>query len=308
MANTKFCQGISDISDSYTGFIIDTWGVLHDSEKVFDGAIECLKELKSRKKFVLLMSNSELRSVQMAKNLEKMGLPEGMYSEILTAGEMLYHGINQQKDAVFSGLGKTCYLIGGERTRTFLEQTDTELVKNLDDASYLMVSGWDNLEGEVADYEDKLRESIRRRMKIICINPDSRALLGTNYKTKTIQISRRIQELGGVVQMIGKPYKPMFHHAIHILHRNDIYPGQTVMIGDTMAHDITGASLVNMDTCLVRSGMHAPVFKNATTPADVNKVLMMLVNQYNNIRPTYLVDRLKWGKALPDRKHKKRAG
>ncbi|HRK97980.1 MAG: TIGR01459 family HAD-type hydrolase [Alphaproteobacteria bacterium] len=307
MPNTKFCQGISDISDSYTGFIIDTWGVLHDSEKVFDSAVECLKELKARKKFVLLMSNSELRSVEMAENLKKMGLPDGLYSQILTSGELLYNGITHQKDPVFEGLGQACYLIGGERARKFLSALDQiKIVEKLEDASFLLVSGWDNLDGNVAKYEEILRETIRRRMKILCINPDSRALLGTNYKTGTIQISRRVQELGGVVQMIGKPYKPIFHHAIHILHNNDIYPGQTVMIGDTMAHDITGATLVNMDTCLVRSGMHSPVFKNAATPADVNKILGMLVSQYNNIRPSYLVDRLKWGKALPDRKHRKR--
>lgn len=69
MPNTKFCHGISDISDSYTGFIIDTWGVLHDSERVFDGAMECLKELKARKKFVLLMSNSELDAAHMRLSL-----------------------------------------------------------------------------------------------------------------------------------------------------------------------------------------------------------------------------------------------
>jgi len=31
--STKFCQGISDISDSYAGFIIDQWGVLHDGSE-----------------------------------------------------------------------------------------------------------------------------------------------------------------------------------------------------------------------------------------------------------------------------------
>lgn len=306
MPNTKFCQGISDISDSYTGFIIDTWGVLNNSEKVFEGAIECLKELKGRKKFILLMSNSELTASDMAIQLKKMGLPDGLYDEILTSGELLKKGIAEQSNTTFSNLGKSCYLIGGDRAKSFLSQTDVEIVNDIQDASFLMISGWDNLEKEVSDYEDLLRETIRRRLKIICINPDSRALLGSNYKTKTLQISKRIQELGGVIQMIGKPYKPMFHHAIHILHNNDIYPGQTVMIGDSMAHDITGAMLVNMDTCLVRSGMHSPIFKNAATPADVNKVLNMLIGQYNSVRPTYLVDRLKWGKALPDRKHRKR--
>lgn len=308
MPNTKFCHGISDISDSYTGFIIDTWGVLHDTERVFDGAVECLKELKARKKFVLLMSNSELDAAHMRISLKELGLAENLYSDILTSGELLSYGIKTQKDGVFEGMGKNCYLIGGDRARKFLEDNQVKIVKYLEDASFMLISGWDYLEGDIASYETLLREAIRKKIKILCINPDSRALLGNNYKTATVNISRRIQELGGVVHMIGKPYKPIFYHAIHILHRNDIYPGQTVMVGDTMAHDIVGASLVNMDTCLVRSGMHAPIFKNSATPADVNKALNILINQYNNVRPTYLVDRLKWGKALPDRKHKKRAG
>ena len=37
-----------------------------------------------------------------------------------------------------------------------------------------------------------------------------------------------------------------------------------------------------------------------------SRALNILILQYNNVRPTYLVDRLKWGRALPDRKHKKR--
>lgn len=306
MPNTKFCHGISDISDSYTGFIIDTWGVLHDSERAFEGALDCLKELKARKKFVMLMSNSELDATQMKQSLKDLGLADNLYSEILTSGELLSYGLVNQKDSVFESVGKSCYLIGGDRASAFLSNNKVQIVQHLEDASFMLISGWDYLEGDIANYENLLRDAIRRKIKILCINPDSRALLGTNYKTATINISRRIQELGGVVHMIGKPYKPIFHHAIHILHRNDIYPGQTVMIGDTMAHDIVGASLVNMDTCLVRSGMHAPIFKNSATAADVNKSLNILVNQFNNVRPTYLVDRLKWGKALPDRKHKKR--
>ena len=51
LVNTKFCQGLSDISDSYAGFIIDQWGVLHDGEHVYDGVFDCLKELQARKKF-----------------------------------------------------------------------------------------------------------------------------------------------------------------------------------------------------------------------------------------------------------------
>ncbi|HEY8190861.1 MAG TPA: HAD hydrolase-like protein, partial [Alphaproteobacteria bacterium] len=77
-------------------------------------------------------------------------------------------------------------------------------------------------------------------------------------------------------------------------------------VGDTMAHDIVGAASVDMDTCLVKNGLHYGAFKACHTAGDVDKALNTLTLQYNNVRPTYLVDRLKWGKALPDRKHKKR--
>lgn len=306
MANTKFCQGISDISDSYTGFIIDTWGVLHDGEKVFESAIECLKELKARNKFVLLLSNSEMDAAQTAAELKKLGLPEGYYSEILTSGELLKQGIEKQGEGVFAGLGKTCFLIGGERSRNFLKGVNVDIVEKIENATFLFISGWDDLTQDIAAYEDVLREAVRRRIKVLCVNPDGRAMQTINFSTGPAMIAKRLQELGGVVQMIGKPYKPIYHHAIKILHNNDIYPGQTVMVGDSMGHDIIGGALVNMDTCLVKNGVHSPVFKVADSPASVNKILNTLISQYNSIRPSYLVDRLKWGKALPDRKHRKR--
>jgi HAD superfamily hydrolase (TIGR01459 family) len=307
MPNTKFCQGISDISDSYTGFILDTWGVLHNGKELYDAVPECLKELKTRKKFVLLMTNSDRREAELVADFEKMGLPRDMYSAVLTSGEMLWKGFHDQQ-GVFAGLGQTCYLIGGERTRDFLGTTPITEEKDIKKAGFLLISGWDTLDKNVQVYDEVLREAVRRRIKAICIHPDSRALLGANYATGSVQIAMRFQEIGGVVTMIGKPYKPMFHECIKILHQNEIYPGQTVMIGDTMAHDILGASLVNMDTCLVRNGIHSGMFKNAATLADVNKILNALVAQYNHVRPTYLVDKLKWGKALPDRKHRRRPG
>jgi HAD superfamily hydrolase (TIGR01459 family) len=307
MANTKFCQGISDISDSYTGFIIDTWGVIHDGEKVSESAVECLKELKSRQKFVLLMSNTELNAVEAAAALKKLGVPDGLYNNILTSGELLKHGIqNQQNDPVFSGLGKIAYVIGGDRIRNFLKNTQVEITDDINLATFMIISGWDALKSDVSTFEDVLRVAVRKRLKVLCVNPDGRTLQEVTYATGPALIAKRLQELGGVVQMMGKPYKPIYHHAIKILHDNNIYPGQTVMVGDSMGHDIIGGALVNMDTCLIRNGLHSPLFKTADSPASVNKILNNLIGQFNSIRPTYLVDRLKWGKALPDRKHRKR--
>jgi ribonucleotide monophosphatase NagD (HAD superfamily) len=114
-------------------------------------------------------------------------------------------------------------------------------------------------------------------------------------------LARRYQDFGGVVHYIGKPHEPIYKHCIKILQDQEIYPGQTIMIGDSLTHDILGGNTVNIDTCLVKTGLHEGAFQNATTPQGVDKALTLLANQYNGVRPKYLAESLKWGDPLPDR-------
>lgn len=306
MPTTKFCQGISDISDSYNAFIIDQGGVIHNGEQLYPDVVDCLKEIRNRKKAVILLSNSDLRADESAKFLKDLGLGPAAYDAIVTSGELLWQGLKERNDGVFKDLPDEVYLIGGKRARAFMADLPVTVVDDIAEAKALLIAGWDMPDKEPASYEDILKKAVQKRMKCLCVNPDSRALLGTNYVGSHGTIARRYQEMGGVVYFIGKPHKPIFQHCVNILQKFDVYPGQTVVIGDTMAHDILGGALMNMDTCLIKNGFHAPIFRNAKTPGDVNKTLNILTAQYNHVRPTYLVDRLKWGKALPDRKHKKR--
>ena len=74
LIKTRLCKGLSDISDSYSGFIIDQWGVLHDGKTPYEGVVECLKELKSRKKHVIILSNSGKRAEENKERLKKIGI------------------------------------------------------------------------------------------------------------------------------------------------------------------------------------------------------------------------------------------
>lgn len=306
LVNTKFCQGISDISDSYAGFIVDQWGVLHDGEQVYDGVIDCLKELQARKKYVIILSNSGKRAENNKKRLEDLGISRNMYNCLVTSGEVTWQGLHDQTDGYFEKIGKKCLIISRGGDRSIVEGLDIEVVDNPKDANFLLISGSDAPDKTLEDYEPILRDSARYRLKAICANPDSLGIMGSKNIMGPGTLAARYKDFGGVVEYIGKPHQYIFQHCIRILQGQDIYPGQTVMIGDTMAHDILGGSLVNIDTCLVKRGLHSNVFKNASHPAEVDKALDILVRQYNNVRPKYLVDDMIWGKALPDRKHKKR--
>ncbi len=307
MAKTKFCQGISDISDSYSAFILDQWGVLHNGEHVYEGVIECLKELKGRKKHIIILSNSGKRAEQNRERLKEMGIGPSLYDELVTSGEIAWQGLKDQDEGAFKNIGTKCFLMSRGGDKSIVEGLDVELVSNIEDADFMMISGSDAPEKTMVNYyEPLLKIAIRKRLKAICANPDSRALIGDNYVLGPGMIARRYEDFGGVVHYIGKPHKPIFQHCIKLLQAKEIYPGQTVMVGDTMAHDIIGAAAMDIDTCLVKNGIHYGAFKNCMSPSDVDRALNILVLQYHNVRPTYLVNRLHWGKALPDRKHKKR--
>jgi len=304
---TKFCQGISDISDSYAGFIIDQWGVLHDGEKPYEGVVECLKELQSRKKYVIILSNSGKRSETNKERLKKIGIGPSLYNEILTSGEMAWQGLSEQSEGFFRDLGKKAYIICRGGDRSVVNDTGIEIVEDINYADFLIISGADSPEMTLEDYEPVLKGAVRNGLIALCANPDSRGVMGSQYIMGPGTLARRYQDFGGVVHYIGKPHQPIFQQCIRKLQEREIYPGQTIMIGDAMGHDILGANLVNIDSCLVRGGLHAPAFKKADTPLEVNKALTILVNQFNNVRPKYLVETLRWGDPLPDRKHKKRA-
>ena len=72
--SNNFKCGMKDIADNYDAFLLDQWGVLHDGTKAYDGAINCLNELLSRGKLIVLLSNSSKRLGNSMKKLDAMGI------------------------------------------------------------------------------------------------------------------------------------------------------------------------------------------------------------------------------------------
>ena len=306
ISKTKFCAGISDISDSYSGFIIGEWGVLHDGEKFFDGVIECLTELKDRQKQVIILTNSGRRSEQDSERLKDLGISDDLYNYIITSGEITWQGLNNQSDGYFKSIGKKCVLINKKEDSSIVENLGIEIVDNPKEATFLLIAGVDAPSKTIEDYEPLLKQCARYNLKAICANPDSLGMLGAINIFGPGTLAMRYKDFGGIVEYVGKPHSMIFQHCIKLLQERDVYPGQTVVIGDAMAHDILGGMLVNIDTCLVKRGIHSSVFKVCENPADIDRALNILVRQYNNVRPDYLVENFEWGRVLPDRKHKKR--
>ncbi|HPF78714.1 MAG TPA: TIGR01459 family HAD-type hydrolase [Alphaproteobacteria bacterium] len=306
MAKTKFCAGISDISDSYMGCIIDDWGVLHDGEDAFPGTVDCLKELKERKKHIIILTNDRKRADEKKVELKKMGIGPSLYNQIVTPTEIIQHGLREQKEDIFKDIGERAYVITRRGDLSMLDDTGIEVVDDVEQADFVLLLGMDYPMKTLEDYENVIRRAIQKRLKAICANQDSKGLIGTNFLNGPGLLARRYEDAGGIVHYIGKPHQYIFKYCIEPFKKVDVFPSHTVMLGDTMAHDVLGANAVGIDTCLFKSGLHAANFMHCTTLKEVDNTLKNLIIQYNNVMPKYLVDEMRWGNALPDRKHKKR--
>ena len=306
MAKTKFCAGLSDISDSYMGCLIDDKGVLHDGEDAFPGTVDCLKELKERKKHIIILCNDRKRADEKKVELKKMGIGPSLYHHIVTPTEVIRQGLTERQDDIFKNLGERAFVITRRGDLSMLDDIDIDIVDDIEQADFVLLLGMDYPKQTLEDYDATIRRAIQRRLKAVCANQDSQALIGSNFLIGPGLLARRYEDAGGIVHYIGKPHNLIFKHCIGLLQKQDIYPSHTVMLGDTMAHDVLGAHAMDIDTCLFKSGLHAANFAHCEDLKQVDNTLKNLIIQYNNVMPTYLVDEMRWGNALPDRKHKKR--
>ena len=68
--------------------------------------------------------------------------------------------------------------------------------------------------------------------------------------------------MGGVVHLYGKPHLPIYRAMEAAL---DCAPERLLMVGDSLHHDIHGATGAGWDSVLIQAGVHAPDLQDLTT-------------------------------------------
>lgn len=302
---SNFCQGLYELMDSYDGFIMDQWGVLHNGMHPYEGVIDCLNHLKQQKKQVVILSNSAKRSTDNVERLKKLGIKPGLYKEVVTAGEVTWQGLKEQKDPPFKGLGKKCYLVSRQDDRVLLEGLDIEVVSDVAEAQFILITGFDAHAMKLEDLDPVFKKAIGKRLPAICANPDMVTVYGHERSIGPGAVAHRYQELGGAAHYIGKPHKTIFRYCLPLL--DGIIPSRILVIGDSLQHDIAGAVAVDMDSAFITSGIHASAFKPDMTDTQKRKVMEQMAQSYGGIRPTWILDGLVWQTAEAVLRERERA-
>ena len=113
--------GFAPLADRFDGFILDLWGVIHDGVNAFPHAVDCLARLREAGKRTLLLSNVPRPNDAAQALMRGMGIPDDLYTDILTSGEAVRRALRSPPDLWWAELGQRVFHLGPERDRGVME-------------------------------------------------------------------------------------------------------------------------------------------------------------------------------------------
>ncbi|HEY2131436.1 MAG TPA: TIGR01459 family HAD-type hydrolase [Acetobacteraceae bacterium] len=248
--------GFADLADSYDGFIIDLWGVVHDGVTPYDGAVECLTRLRAAGKPTVLLSNAPRRAYVAQKAMREMGIPDDLYTGILTSGEVTHSLLRDRNDPWFANLGGRVFHIGQARDLNVLETLPVQLVDTPADADFMLNTGPHEERSltDVSAYEDVLAACLAAGLPMVCANPDLEVIREGGRWICAGAVAQRYEALGGTARWIGKPDPAVYAPVLDML---DLPPRRILAVGDALRTDMAGAKAAGVDGCWVLGGIHA---------------------------------------------------
>lgn len=276
---------IYEIIDDYDLIVFDIWGVFCEGNTPYQKAINTAQDIMRNKNCVFL-TNAPRMSLDIAQNLEKLGLKPNL-SQVFTAGEMSRQMLQNPKD-YFDIQYLRLYNIGIECHTNMWKGLEVQEVQNVADANLIIMSrNCDATEIELSmSIHQDLNVGIDKKIKMLCTNPDK----GSPNAVRKIHCAGHFAELyqnmGGKVFYAGKPFEPIFQHMWERTGRID--KSKVLMIGDTLDTDILGANRFGIHNALVYSGNLMPVIQSARNVSDQIKLINKVASEAG-IVPQHLI-------------------
>jgi HAD superfamily hydrolase (TIGR01459 family) len=239
-------NGLSEIAQNYDAMLIDQFGVIHDGQKLYSGALEVLAKLQHLKIPIVVMTNSGKRAHANVARLVKMGVPRAQFMDAVSSGEVAFQSLKVKRAFLIGKRGEDYGFDGVE----FVEPAQAEV---------MLILGSNAPETSLTDYQNILRDV---KLPALCCNPDKLMLTPQGLQPAPGAIAALYQEMGGEVSWIGKPYPSIYQHAVNLLGN----PARVLCVGDSAEHDVAGGRGAGLDTLLVQQGVSAQLSETEIEP------------------------------------------
>lgn len=246
-------EGLQSLADRYDLVLCDVWGVLHNGVKAYETASEALTRFRAKGGRVVLVSNAPRPGASVGTQLDGFGVPRTAYDAIVTSGDLTRLAIQERIDRVV-------HHIGPPRDMPIYAGLDVRF-GSIDEADYVVCSGFDNDEEEtVEDYRAQLEAMRGRDLLMVCANPDLIVERGTMILPCAGTIALAYEEMGGKVFYAGKPHGPVYDRALAVaaeMAGRPILKERVLAVGDAIRTDIAGAVGFGIDSLMIARGIHA---------------------------------------------------
>jgi len=225
----------------FKGFLIDLAGVLHDKDKIIQGAIEAIDLLKEKGYKYRFMSNTtQKRRKTIAIKLKKLGL-NIKEEEIFTPPIAAINYLREKKK-------NRCFLISTGDIHEDFEENGI----NLTDSKVDCVIIGDAAEKFGFNRLNKAFRLIQEGAEIIALEKDKYWMGSDGYMLSAGPFVVGLEyATDKKATVMGKPSKTFFEMGLSEI---NLKPSEVAMIGDDIYTDISGAQNCGLKGILVKTG------------------------------------------------------
>jgi HAD superfamily hydrolase (TIGR01459 family) len=259
----KLTPHFSALAANYDVVLSDVWGVTHNGITAFPEACAALTRYRENGGTVILITNAPRRGEAVAKQLDELfHVPRSAYDGIASSGDVTCGVMAQRPD-------QSVFHLGPQRDISIFEGLSVRFA-GVEEADYVVCTGLFNDDVETAEsYRDMLGVMRRRKLFMLCANPDVVVDRGDRLVYCAGAIADLYGSLGGEVLYAGKPYRPIYEMALAKAEkaRGEKVPLSRVLaIGDSVRTDLKGATRFGIDCLFVTAGIHAEELGNRDAP------------------------------------------
>jgi ribonucleotide monophosphatase NagD (HAD superfamily) len=306
-------QSFKELAAKYDAFILDQFGVLHNGVTTLDGVPECIEYLHKQGKKLIILSNTSAPSSAALAKLSKLGLSADLFCGAITSGEeaskyirAVYGSDAAPRRALLFTWDPFTDPRNPRLTVTpedFLHECGSvEVASSIEDADFVLFHGseiWyrgnspklamplDFIDsGDLDTVRPILQDCIARSLDMVCANPDNVVVKpDASLAHMPGTIAKAYLDMGGTGKIFGKPQVEHFEACLDQL---GLDKDRVAHVGDSLHHDVAGATACGIASVFITSGIHANALGTSFGQTVDENILKQLL-QRESIVPTHVM-------------------
>jgi HAD superfamily hydrolase (TIGR01459 family) len=245
--------GFSQIAGNYDAVLSDVWGVVHNGVEAHPIAVKALASYREKGGRVVLITNAPRPSPPIVEFLDGIGVSREAYDSIVSSGDATRVILEDYR-------GKTIHYVGPPAENDSLFAGLDIRLGPAEEADALVVTDLDQ-EWDTPDmYRERMTHWLKRNLVMIVANPDRVVEHGDRLKYCGGALGDLYEAQGGMIVMVGKPYKPIYEEALRLAQvaaGHTLDKSRILAIGDSVRTDATGAAGMGLDLLFITGSIHA---------------------------------------------------